>query len=46
MFFLCGKEGHIKPHYPENKKVNQLEVDNYNIKEHILDVEEIRKVDQ
>ena len=46
MFFVCGKEWHIKSHCPENKEVNQLEVDSYNIEEQILNIEEVVNIDK
>lgn len=38
---LCGKEEHIKPYCPKNKRVNQLEINSYNMEEQVLGIEEI-----
>lgn len=43
---LCGKEEHIKPYCPKNKRVNQLEINSYNIEEQVSGIEEIFNIDK
>lgn len=38
---LRWKEWHIKPHCLKNKRVNQLEINSYNIKQQVVGIEEI-----
>lgn len=45
-YLLCGKEEHIKPCCPKNKRVNQLEINSYNIEEQVSGIEEIFNIDK
>lgn len=45
-YLLCWKEEHIKPYCPKNKRVNQLEINSYNIEEQVSGIEEIFNIDK